>query len=275
MSVISIFSSKGGVGKSTLSSYIALTLSQLRKEAKILVIDLCQNSSIAGEFGKNRETLTHTTLEWYKGECSDYEVVQRFGNTNVYFIPSSNTVDELVSWTEKKFKVGREMKLSQRIEPLKKVFDYIILDNHPNENDDKSVYSMVASDHVLFAMDLSPKSIRATLRDFEFFKDIQNDFKRLDYSIAVNRVEVNKGDVQRFKSVVEEFEIEGIESEKFLPYIRYTKLIKSNEIYNLILENKLSNRYVKNILSDFSSLVTSLLNKIEVQEDLEEVKKRA
>jgi cellulose biosynthesis protein BcsQ len=266
MPVISVYSSKGGVGKSTLSSYIALTINQIKRDAKILVIDLCQNSSIAGEFGKNRETLKYTTFEWYKGECKDAEVIQRFGKTNVYFIPSSNTVDEIVPWTEKMFKVGREKKLAQRLKPLTKHFDYIILDNHPNENDDKSVYSVVASDHVVFAMDLSPKSIRATLRDYEFFKDIQEEFSHLDYSIAPNRVETTKGDLPKLKETIAFFTEKGIPEDKILPYIRYSKLIKGNEIFDLIREKKLTNQYVRNVLSDFETLTVELVKRMEQKE---------
>jgi cellulose biosynthesis protein BcsQ len=79
--VITVMCTKGGVGKSTLTRYIAVSLNDMGFST--CIIDTCQNSSIAVGFLDNRDKYEKTTYEWLIGEAKPSEVIQQFEDTNI------------------------------------------------------------------------------------------------------------------------------------------------------------------------------------------------
>lgn len=98
--VITILSTKGGVGKSTFARYFSFTAAELGK--KVCIIDTCQNSSIATGFLKNRDSFEHSAYDWLTGEAKPSEVIQRFEDSNIYYIPSDERIDDFGDWVTKK-----------------------------------------------------------------------------------------------------------------------------------------------------------------------------
>jgi cellulose biosynthesis protein BcsQ len=250
--VISVFSSKGGCGKSFYSTYIPLGISKNDPEAKILVIDLCKNSSVAKEYGLSKD-INFSAYDWYSSKGKNFgDCVERFGKSNIYYMPSNSEVDKIVDWTNENLRVNREYFLKKLIEPLKNHFDYIFIDNHPSENDDKSLYSIIAADYVLLAATAELSSMESTLNDIELVNEVReaipNDLKLL---VAINKVEYIKGDSSYISNFTKKLEAKGVTHLQILPEIRYAAPIKRNKLYHILKdENLAGNKYVKNVLND-------------------------
>ncbi len=250
--VISVFSSKGGCGKSFYSTYIPLGILKINPEEKILILDLCKNSSVAKEFGIS-EVINNSVFDWYSSKGQRFkQCVKRFGNTNIYYMASNNDVDKLVEWTNENIRVNREYFLRKLIEPLKDYFDYIFIDNHPSQNDDKSLYSIVAADTIVLATTAELSSMNATIQDINMVKEVQEAVPHsLNYFIATNKVEYNKGDKRHIETFYDQLINQGVKAEQLLPPIRYATTIKRNKLYQIFQDSKLrENRYVKNVLND-------------------------
>lgn len=251
--VISVISYKGGTGKTNCSVYLALILSTYFKK-KVCIVDFCTNSDVANMFGKDRNKFIYTTLEWYQAQKENIDdlVIQKFGSSNIDFIPSGENIDELVSWTEQKWMVGREKKLAQRIKPLTQKYDIVIIDNHPNSSDQKNLYSLIASDHVLLTMEMAPASKDAVVRAVEHIEEVKNEgYHNIDYSIIPLKLDYAKGGINKLEEYKQSLaEDHGIPMEKFLHPIRYCSIINSNTLFTVVKE-KLRNEYVQKYLNDY------------------------
>lgn len=261
--VITIMSTKGGVGKSTLSKFLSITFEEMGKT--VCVVDLCQNSSVATGFFRNRDSFEYTTYDWLTGTCKPSEVIQRFGDSDVYFIPSNETVDDFERFAEKKFTAAKRLyAVKEKIEPLRKMFSVVILDTHPSENSDLVSYAIAASDYCVVPLETDLDSVLGTKRSVEIIEEFM-DMQELDYGIIPNKVSQTNWKLKRqLKSFINELVDGGIPKEKFLAQIRYSDMISSSKNENMMLNEYKNNKYAKKIMGDFKEVaqeIDSILNK--------------
>ena len=258
--VISVFSSKGGVSKSFLSSYLAFGISKINPKAKVLVIDFCKNSHIALEFGSKE--ITNSTFDWYTKKKPLYECIYQFMNSNLYYIPSTQEVDQLQEWTTKKKRIGRENYLkNELIEELKENFDYTIFDNHPSENDEKALYNVLAADGVVLATVCELKSMLSTLEDIDLMRELQEDIDT-KLLVSLNRVDKTRGDlkfVEQFREMLFE---KGVKEEEILPAIRYSNALNKQTIYSMAKVKNFDNQYIFNVLDDVFKFSEEVIKRV-------------
>lgn len=119
---IAVINQKGGVGKSTTASAIGAGLSL--KGFKVLYIDMDAQGNLSyslGAAGKSQNTFTVMT-----GRGSAAAAIAHTAQGDI--IPSDPALasaDALITNT------GKEYRLKEAIEPLKKEYDYIIIDTPP------------------------------------------------------------------------------------------------------------------------------------------------
>jgi chromosome partitioning protein len=260
--VITILSTKGGVGKSTLARFMSIVAAENGKN--VCIIDTCQNSSIATGFLKNRDAFSKSAYDWLTDKTKPSEVIQRFEETKIYYIPSDERIDDFGDWVSKKIpKVQQLQYFSDKIMPLKAMFDYIIIDSHPSENSDMVNYSIAASDYCLIPSEVDLDSKLAVKRSVEIIREYQTAGYNLDYGVVFNKVELNKGKAMRQKDLIlQELRCIGIPEDKSIGAIRYSTIVSTCKNDGILLHD-VESKYARNVMSDFRKVGHTLFGKLE------------
>jgi len=142
--IIAIANQKGGVGKTTTSINLSSALAARGK--KILVIDTDPQGNTTSGFGIDKNNLDDTIYELILGECSINDCILENIIENVSVIPSNVNLAaaeiELIG-VEKK-----EYILSNEVDYIKNLYDYIIIDCPPSLNM-LTINAMTTADSVL------------------------------------------------------------------------------------------------------------------------------
>lgn len=149
--IVSIINQKGGVGKSTTSQSLAAGLSL--KGYKVLLIDMDSQGNLSFSVGADKESVS--TLEVLKRQASAEEALQHIGNLDI--IPASIS---LAGADMQLTEMGKEYRLKEAIEPLKKGYDYIIIDTPPALGI-LTINALTASDSVIIPAQADIYSIDA------------------------------------------------------------------------------------------------------------------
>lgn len=145
--IISIANQKGGVGKTTTAVNLAASLAATKR--KVLLIDLDPQGNATMASGVDKYTVPATCYELLIEEKSVEEVAIT-ETSGLYHLISANT--DVTAAEIKLMEVfAREQRLKNALDPVKDVYDYIIIDCPPSLNM-LTVNAMTASDSVLVPM---------------------------------------------------------------------------------------------------------------------------
>lgn len=141
--IIAISNQKGGVGKTTTTSALAVGLKH--KGFHVLAIDLDPQGNLG--FCLGAETENHATIyEVLKGEIGLVSAIQRTSMVDVV------TSSILLSGIELEFtNTGREYLLRDAIEPIAHLYDYILIDTPPALSI-LTVNAFTAADYIVVTM---------------------------------------------------------------------------------------------------------------------------
>lgn len=193
--IISVFSNKGGIGKTSLATNLALELSKITKENVALIdmnfqmgdittfLDLKPSFNISymlENIDKINETFLLSTLERYK-------------NTNLYILadpPYFKQADNI-----------QPKQITKLFNTLKETFSYIIVDAESSFNA-KNITTLDNSDLILLVTVANLPALRNTQRCLELFEKLGYD--RDKTQIVVNRYmendEIKESDVEKVLS---------------------------------------------------------------------------
>lgn len=124
--VISIVNQKGGVGKTTTTVNLGAALALENK--KILIVDFDQQANATITLGIKREEVEKDIVNFLLDDCSD-NLILKTGDANLDVIPASlkiATFEQMIQNIENK-----ELLLQHKIESLKDIYDYILIDCPP------------------------------------------------------------------------------------------------------------------------------------------------
>lgn len=137
---MAVHSFKGGTGKSTITSNLALSLAEQGKKVCVMDMDLA-GPGIHVMFGVEEQDVKSTMTNVLLGEAPIMDAVvslsEKMGvkNGRLYFVPASYKVEEML----KLLRHGLEVKLfTNGLQDLtdKLNLDYILVDTHPGIEDD-------------------------------------------------------------------------------------------------------------------------------------------
>ena len=123
MQVISIVNRRGGVGKTATAHALGAGLAH--RGHRVLFVDLDSQSNLSFDLGVIDAPAG--SLEMLTGETSAGELIRQAGD-NMDVIPAT---PELSLADTKLTRTGREYKLREALEPIRRNYDFIIIDTPP------------------------------------------------------------------------------------------------------------------------------------------------
>lgn len=179
--IISISNHKGGVGKTTSTINIGAGLNRLGK--KVLLIDLDPQANLSQSLG-----LINQDKNIYGALRGDYklEPVEIIKGLDV--VPS--TLDLSGAEVEMSGEPGREYILKELIEPLKLLYDFIIIDSPPSLGL-LTINSFTASNIVLIPLQAQYLALQGVAKLIEVIDKIK---KRLNKELEIGGVFITQYD---------------------------------------------------------------------------------
>jgi chromosome partitioning protein len=179
--VISISNHKGGVGKTTSALNIGAGLNKLGK--KVLLIDLDPQANLSQSLG-----IIEHEKNIYGAIRGEYKLQPINIIKGLDLIPS--TLDLSGAEVELSGEAGREYILKELIDPIKKQYDYVIIDSPPSLGL-LTINSFTASDEVLIPLQAQYLAIQGLTKLVEVIDKIK---KRLNKSLKVGGVFITQYD---------------------------------------------------------------------------------
>lgn len=254
--VISVVSTKGGVGKSFLARNIGILLGKEYENKNICIVDLCQNSSIATGFLKERDSFAYYVTDWLIHDVSLQEVVQNFED-NIYYLPSDEKIDDYPNHLNALHKAKALNHFSEKMAILKEIFEIIIIDTHPSENNETVSQAIMQSDYVIIPATLNRDDIVALARTTEVINDFIDYKFKIDYGYILNKSDTIKDFKVTEQKFLEELDSFNVPTDKYLGYVRFSTKVSSLTNENKML-HKQEDKYSKNVINDISSIIKKL-----------------
>ena len=127
--IIAVANQKGGVGKATTSINLASGLAYLGK--KVLLVDFDPQANSTQGVGASRESIKNSIYDVVMGDVSVEQARLRIKQPPLCLIPA--TIDLAGADLEMvQYKAGREKLLKNKLDVVKELYDYIVIDCPPS-----------------------------------------------------------------------------------------------------------------------------------------------
>ncbi len=195
--VISLSNHKGGVGKTTSTVNIGAGLSQGKSGKRVLLIDLDPQANLSQSLG-----ITNADKTVYGSLLGEYPLTPVKVTSKLHVIPS--TLDLSGAEIELSSEAGREFILRELIEPLKKDYDFILIDCPPSLGL-LTVNALTSSDKVFIPLQTQYLALQGLTKLVEVMDKIK---KRLNKKLDLGGVILTQYDGRKTlsKDVAESIE---------------------------------------------------------------------
>jgi septum site-determining protein MinD len=203
MRIISIVSTKGGVGKTTIAVNLALALQSFNRQTALLDFNFTSpHISLYFNLFNAEKTLNN----FLRNECSFNEILYKH-SSGLTIIPTSLRLNDITSV---------DSNLRNILEESLKNFEFVIIDSSPGLGRE-ALISLNTCQELIFVSNPDFISIFDVAKTFKFINSLPN--KPIVWGIVLNRVkeksyELKKEEVERYSGLPVLAEIK--ESEVFL-----------------------------------------------------------
>ena len=194
--IISTFSNKGGIGKTSIAVNLAVELAQMTKE-KVALIDLNLQLGDVATFLDLEPAFAMDYISDNINNLDDEELLKamtRYKNTSLYVIADPLNVDKSQDITAEQIK--------KILSALKRTFSYIVIDIASNI-DSKTITALDCSDLILLISTANLPAIRSTQRCMEFFKKLNyGGEKTKKLKLPISKKFSNKKFTGKFRTII-------------------------------------------------------------------------
>ena len=189
--IISTFSNKGGIGKTSIAVNLAVELAQATKE-KVALIDLNLQLGDVATFLDMTPTFAMDYIADNidnLGEEDLLKTLSRYKSTSLYIIADPVNIDKSRDITANQIK--------KTLDTLKKTFSYIVIDIGTNI-DTKTITALDMSDLILLIAIVNLPAIRSTQRCMDLFEKLgySNDKVKLVLNRYMENEEIKTTDIE-------------------------------------------------------------------------------
>lgn len=127
--IISMCNQKGGVGKTTSTINMGACLAELGR--RVLLVDLDPQGALSAGLGQTHDQIEDTIYDvMLDSQTSIHSAIQHTGVPNLDLVPAN--IDLSAAEIQMVNEVGREHTLARALRPIRRDYDFIIIDCQPS-----------------------------------------------------------------------------------------------------------------------------------------------